>query len=231
MTIEGKTNLFLEPNIDTDVIIPARFLKRTSLDGFEPFAFFEKRYDQRTLCDPSLAKKDYEFKLKVLNPACPLNRKNSEGATFLITWFNFGCGSSREHAVYALRNYKVIIGSSPAGKNAFADIFRDNCRQNLIWTPVLSEEDHRRLVDWVESRIDKSPVVLCLNVNENLLYDQEKKVTFKCDIPSSHKEYILQSSFTDPFEIAKKGIKSQLEGIDEWNKKNETVLKAYPTAN
>ena len=228
MVIEGKTNLFLEPNVDTDIIIPARFLKRTSLDGFEPFAFFEKRYDPETKCEPSLAKKDYEFKSKKLNPECTLNRANSQGSTFLITWFNFGCGSSREHAVYALRNYQVIIGSSPSGKNAFADIFRDNCRQNLIWTPVLQEKDHQDLVKFVESKIHEHPVTLCLDTESDLLYDAEKNLTFNYEIPSHHKDYILRSSSADPFEIAKEGIKSQLKSIDDWALENQDILKAYP---
>ena len=101
--------------------------------------------------------KDFIFKTKDLNPKCTLNHPHGAAATFLLTWYNFGCGSSREHAVYALRNFKVIIGSAPAGKSAFADIFRDNCRQNLIWTPVISPEDHQKLTTLIQNELKSAP--------------------------------------------------------------------------
>ena len=121
--IKGEVAFFLEPSTDTDVIIPARFLKRTSLDHFEPFAFFEKKYLSTTICEPTIETKDFVFQKKEYNPDCTLNHPNSREAIFLLTWYNFGCGSSREHAVYALRNYKVIIGSAPNGKSAFCRYF------------------------------------------------------------------------------------------------------------
>ncbi len=228
--LTGKTNLFLEPNTDTDIIIPARFLKRTSLEGFTPFAFFEKRYSEATICQPTMEDKDYIFQKKELNPHCSLNHPNSQEATFLITWFNFGCGSSREHAVYALNNYRVIIGSAPEGKNAFADIFRDNCRQNLIWTPVLSEKDHQSLVNFFKDKIDQKPVALHLDYNHDRLSTSDKSLEFSYEIPSNHKNYILQATSSDPFEIAKQGINEQLAEITLWGQENQKILRHYPVA-
>ncbi len=228
MIISGKTNIFLEPNVDTDIIIPARFLKRTSLDGFEPFAFYEKRYLSSTKCEPSLEAKDYVFAEKQLNPGCSLNNPHSQGATFLITWFNFGCGSSREHAVYALRDYKVIIGSSPQGKNAFADIFRDNCRQNLIWTPVLQERDHKRLVEYAEGVIKNEAVTLSIDTDKNLLFTPGREIEMEFEIPEHHKDYILKAGQVSPFAIAKQGIEAQSQEIDKWNQAHSGVIDLYP---
>ncbi len=234
MIISGIVNRFLEPNTDTDVIIPARFLKRTSLEGFEPFAFFEKRYTSETICQPSLEKKDFIFEKKVLNPDCSLNHPNSKGATFLITWFNFGCGSSREHAVYALHGYQVIIGSAPEGKTAFADIFRDNCRQNLIRTPVIAPQNHKILIDYVTQHIDKGSVELSL--------DTEKKTIQSCqvnqknnlppipyELPDHHEDYILKGK--TPFEMARKSIAENLRVIEEWNQVHHRTLENYPNSN
>ena len=229
MIIKGYVARYLIPNTDTDVIIPARFLKRTSLDGFEQFAFFEKRYLPETTCEPTLGEKDYVFQKKVMNEACTLNHKNSKSAHFLLTWCNFGCGSSREHAVYALKNYKVIIGSAPKGKSAFADIFRDNCRQNLIWTPVISPDDHQRLNELIDKKINEGAVELSL-------YSKEKKIIwedggFECDfeLPEHHFSYILAGE--DPFVQARHEISDAIAEIDAWVKKNTTLLIKSPSTN
>ncbi|MCC5947575.1 MAG: 3-isopropylmalate dehydratase small subunit [Nitriliruptoraceae bacterium] len=92
---------------DTDLIIPKQFLKRVTKTGFGPFAFSERRY----LDDGSP------------DPAFPMNKPEHAGAEVLLTGRNFGCGSSREHAPWALDDagFRVVIASS------FADIFRTNC--------------------------------------------------------------------------------------------------------
>jgi 3-isopropylmalate/(R)-2-methylmalate dehydratase small subunit len=107
-------------NVDTDQIIPKQFLKRIERTGFGEFAFFDWRY----LPDGSP------------NPDFELNRAGYEGASILVTGRNFGCGSSREHAPWALREYgiRVIIASS------YADIFYNNCIQNGMLPIVLPEE-------------------------------------------------------------------------------------------
>jgi 3-isopropylmalate/(R)-2-methylmalate dehydratase small subunit len=108
-------------NVDTDQIIPKQFLKRIERTGFGQFLFFDWRF----LPDGSS------------NPAFELNRPESAGATILLARRNFGCGSSREHAPWALADYgfRAVIAAS------FADIFFNNCFQNGMVPVRLSEED------------------------------------------------------------------------------------------
>jgi 3-isopropylmalate/(R)-2-methylmalate dehydratase small subunit len=107
-------------NVDTDQIIPKQFLKRIERTGFGEFCFFDWRY---------LANGE-------LNPEFELNDPAYAGAEILIAGRNFGCGSSREHAPWALQEYgfRAIIAPS------FADIFNNNCAQNGILTVILPED-------------------------------------------------------------------------------------------
>src|SRR5206468_7300911 len=109
------------PNVDTDQIIPKQFLKRVERTGFGEFLF----YDWRVLPNGQP------------NPSFPLNEPRYRGASVLIAGKNFGCGSSREHAPWALLDYgfRVIIAPS------FADIFENNCRKNGLLPVVLSETE------------------------------------------------------------------------------------------
>jgi 3-isopropylmalate/(R)-2-methylmalate dehydratase small subunit len=97
-------------NVDTDQIIPKQFLKRIERTGFGPSLFFDWRYRPDGSPDPTFE----------------LNRPAARGATILVAGENFGCGSSREHAPWALADYgfRAIIAPS------FADIFHGNCCQN-----------------------------------------------------------------------------------------------------
>ena len=106
-------------NVDTDQIIPKQFLKRIERTGFGEFLFFDWRY----LPDGSP------------NPDFILNRPYYQGASILVAGKNFGCGSSREHAPWALAEYgfRAIIASS------FADIFSNNCFKNGMLPIVLPE--------------------------------------------------------------------------------------------
>ena len=106
-------------DIDTDQIIPKQFLKRVERTGFGPFAFYEWRYE-----DDGTPKADFA-----------MNRPEHEGAQVLLTGRNFGCGSSREHAPWALEDagFRAIIASS------FADIFRNNCGKAGILCVELDE--------------------------------------------------------------------------------------------
>lgn len=113
-------------NVDTDQIIPKQFLKRIERTGFGPFAFFDWRY----LPDGSP------------NPEFELNHPGYQGATILVTGRNFGCGSSREHAPWALREYGFRALIAPS----FADIFYNNCIQNGMLPVVLPEEQVQELM-------------------------------------------------------------------------------------
>jgi len=108
-------------NVDTDQIIPKQFLKRIERTGFGQFLFFDWRF----LPDGSP------------DPAFELNRPAAAGASILLARRNFGCGSSREHAPWALADYGFRAVIAPT----FADIFFNNCFQNGMVPVKLSEED------------------------------------------------------------------------------------------
>jgi len=127
-TIESKTVALPIDNIDTDQIIPARFLKTTSMQGLGDNLFLDWRY----LADGSP------------NPDFPLNKPSAKGAMILITGDNFGCGSSREHAPWALVQYgfKAIISTS------FADIFKGNALKNGLLPIIIPADIHAELIKW-----------------------------------------------------------------------------------
>ncbi len=115
----GRVAVLPRANVDTDQIIPKQFLKRIERTGFGPCLFFDWRY----LADGSP------------NPEFELNRPVAAGASILITGPNFGCGSSREHAPWALADYGFRTILAPS----FADIFYSNCCQNGLLPVVLPE--------------------------------------------------------------------------------------------
>jgi len=107
-------------NVDTDQIIPKQFLKRIERTGFGEFLFYDWRRGKNGSQDPSFS----------------LNEPRYTGASILVTGKNFGCGSSREHAVWALADFGFRAVIAPS----FADIFANNCVKNGVLTVVLSEE-------------------------------------------------------------------------------------------
>jgi len=117
-------------NVDTDLIIPKQFLKSIKRSGFGPNLFDELRY-----LDEGEPGKDNS--LRPLNPAFPLNSPRYSGASVLLARENFGCGSSREHAPWALDEYGFRAVIAPS----FADIFYNNCFKNALLPIVLAEND------------------------------------------------------------------------------------------
>jgi 3-isopropylmalate/(R)-2-methylmalate dehydratase small subunit len=120
-SVTGTVAALDRANVDTDQIIPKQFLKRIERTGFAEGLFFEWRQD----------------------PAFPLNRPEFKGAPILAAGKNFGSGSSREHAPWALEDagFRAIVAPS------FADIFRSNCANVGIVCAVLPEEDVQELLD------------------------------------------------------------------------------------
>ncbi len=118
-TITGRACPIQLNDVDTDLIIPKQFLKSVKKTGFGPFAFSERRYLDDGSPDPSF----------------PMNRPEHAGAPILVAGRNFGCGSSREHAPWALQDagFDAIIAPS------FADIFRTNCAKIGVVCVVLDE--------------------------------------------------------------------------------------------
>jgi 3-isopropylmalate/(R)-2-methylmalate dehydratase small subunit len=121
-------------NVDTDQIIPKQFLKRIERTGFGEFCFFDWRY---------LPNGD-------LNPEFELNNPAFAGAQILVAGRNFGCGSSREHAPWALQEYGFRALIAPS----FADIFNNNCAQNGILTVTLPEDAVDTLLQRAKSTED-----------------------------------------------------------------------------
>ena len=124
-TLTSPTAVLTKPNIDTDIIIPARHLKTITRAGLGQYAFESLRYDADGAKKPN-----------------PLDESVAAGAEILVVGENFGCGSSREHAVWAIADMGVraIIGLS------FADIFRGNCKKNGVLAAVVSPETHAALL-------------------------------------------------------------------------------------
>jgi 3-isopropylmalate/(R)-2-methylmalate dehydratase small subunit len=109
------------PNVDTDQIIPKQFLKRVERTGFGQFLFYDWRYTTEGAVDSSFV----------------LNEARYQGASILVAGRNFGCGSSREHAPWALADYGFRAVIAPS----FADIFANNCLKNGLLPVVLANED------------------------------------------------------------------------------------------
>ena len=125
-TVTGTAVPFRRSNVDTDQIIPAVFLKRVTKTGFEDALFYAWRQD----------------------PDFILNRPEYQGATVLVAGPDFGTGSSREHAVWALRDFGFRVVLSPR----FADIFRGNAGKQGLLTGIITEEDAERLWEAIEAQ-------------------------------------------------------------------------------
>jgi 3-isopropylmalate/(R)-2-methylmalate dehydratase small subunit len=124
--VRGRTVVLPQANVDTDRIIPARFLTTTVRGGLGQHLFADWRFGAAGEARP-------EF---------PLHRPEARGATVLVAGENFGCGSSREHAVWALLDFgfRAVISTS------FADIFRQNALKNGLLPVTVDEATHRRLL-------------------------------------------------------------------------------------
>ena len=137
---EGLVAPLDRANVDTDAIIPKQFLKSIHRTGFGPNLFDEWRYLDHG--EPGV-----DNSRRPLNPDFVLNQPRYQGASILLARKNFGCGSSREHAPWALEQYgfRAIIAPS------FADIFFNNCFKNGLLPIVLSEADVDKLFNEVKA--------------------------------------------------------------------------------
>src|SRR5258708_5494778 len=185
ITHTGIVALLERDNVDTDQIIPKQFLKRIERTGYGDVLFFDWRYDGDG--NP--------------NPDFSLNAPHYAGASILLAGKNFGCGSSREHAVWALRDYgfRAIIAPS------FADIFANNCAKNGLLTVALRASEVAALVSRDASG------------HFRLKIDLERCVVSADDGFLAHFE-------VDPFRRT-----SLLEGLDEigMTMKHEDEIAAY----
>ena len=128
--VEGRVAVLDRPDVDTDQIIPKQFLKRIERTGYGEYAFFDWRYDE-----------DGNER-----PGFELNQSQFEGARILLAGRNFGCGSSREHAAWALQDYGFDVVIAPS----FGDIFRSNAGKIGMVTVQLPDEQVKELMESVD---------------------------------------------------------------------------------
>jgi 3-isopropylmalate/(R)-2-methylmalate dehydratase small subunit len=173
-------------NVDTDQIIPKQFLKRIERTGFGQFLF----YDWRFLPNGEL------------NPSFVLNEPRYQGASILVADKNFGCGSSREHAPWALGEYGFRVILAPS----FADIFANNCFKNGM-LPVALPDDHVR--DVMRRAQESAGYELTVDLEEGIIADK--------------------SGFSAAFEVGSFQRYCLLEGLDDiaLTLKHQDAIKAY----
>ncbi len=151
------------PDVDTDQIIPKQFLKRIERTGFGQYLFF-----------------DWRFKQGAPNPDFELNRPEAAGASILLARRNFGCGSSREHAPWALEDYGFRVVIAPS----FADIFYNNCFKNGL-LPIRLDE---AVVDDLFQRVRKHvPYKLSIDLAAGTIRDEHGlSLSFEVDAFRRH---------------------------------------------
>jgi 3-isopropylmalate/(R)-2-methylmalate dehydratase small subunit len=183
------------PNVDTDAIIPKQYLKSIRRTGFGPFLFDDWRYlDAGDLeIDPATRR---------VNPDFVLNQPAHQGAQILIARDNFGCGSSREHAVWALDDYGFRAVIAPS----YADIFFSNCFKNGVLPVVLKPDEVQAIFDGIAKNPDAQ---------------------FTIDLPAQQVKLPCGNAF--PFEIDPVRKHNLVEGLDEigLTLKNADAIRAY----
>lgn len=165
----GRVAPLNQANVDTDQIIPKQFLTAVTRSGYGKHLFHDWRYlDQHE---------------QVLNPDFALNKPEHQGASILLTRENFGCGSSREHAPWALDDYgfKVVIATS------FADIFYGNCINNQMLPVKLASQQ----IDQLFAAVAADPTVgVTVNLQEQTV--SVNNLSFHFDIAEQHKTSLLK---------------------------------------
>lgn len=183
-------------NVDTDAIIPKQFLKRIERTGFGQFLFYEWRFDEEGGNIDSFS----------------LNQPRYQGSTILISRANFGCGSSREHAPWAILDYGFRVVIAPS----FADIFYNNCFKNGILPIKLSEEQVEELFQRTEAN---EGYQLSVDLeNKTITDDQGLHIDF--DLDEHRRQFLLQG-------LDDIGLTLQHESaIDAYEKKHNDRLFA-----
>jgi 3-isopropylmalate/(R)-2-methylmalate dehydratase small subunit len=176
-------------DVDTDQIVPKQFLKRIERTGYGDFLFFDWRFDESGAERP-------EFEL---------NRPEFSGARVLLAGRNFGCGSSREHAAWALQDYGIDVVVAPS----FGDIFRTNAGKIGLLAIALPEAEVKRLMEGVD-----------LDRGSEMTVDLERQVI------------VAPDGREVPFEIDPSTRHRLLEGLDDigLTLRHEDDIAAYETA-
>ena len=163
----GEAVFLDKANVDTDQIIPKQFLKSIKRTGFGPNLFDAWRYlDKGDLNSDNSKRK--------LNPDFILNHDLYKSCNILITRENFGCGSSREHAVWALTDYGFTTIIAPS----FADIFKNNSYKNGL---LLIEIDKEKIDEIIKQITEKKIINIEVDVHNQFIYLEEKQIPFELD--------------------------------------------------
>ena len=182
-------------NVDTDMIIPKQFLKTIKRSGLGKSLFYEMRYDEK-------GKQIDDF---------ILNREPYNKSAILLTGKNFGCGSSREHAAWALLDFgiKCVISAS------FADIFYNNCFKNGVLPIILDQKNVNELIQYAERK-----EAIEINLSEQQIKFGNNKINF--DIDSFKKRCLLEG--LDDIDIS-------LEKSKKISSYEENIMKKKPWLN
>ena len=173
----GEFACLEKANIDTDQIIPKQFLKSITKKGLGPYLFDAWRYNDEGYLGKKLADRE-------INPDFVLNKSDYEGINVLIADENFGCGSSREHAVWALKDFgiNVVIASS------FGDIFFNNCFKNGVLAVKVSQESLNEIFKEQKENFQKQ-IEIDL-INQKIKIPNIKSINF--DIDDFRKNCLLE---------------------------------------
>lgn len=190
-------------NIDTDAIIPKQYLKAVTREGFGEVLFDDWRY-----LEPGNLGDDHSIREK--NPKFFLHNSKYKDAKILIAGDNFGCGSSREHAVWALMDYgfDVVISTS------FADIFYNNCFKNGLLPVVLDDEGISKLMNNINNKFS----VFTVSLEKQVIQCEDFKVNFEID---ARRKKVLIEGIDDISETLKLSDK-----IKEYEK-NKAIKKPW----
>jgi 3-isopropylmalate/(R)-2-methylmalate dehydratase small subunit len=193
VTHRGRLALLDWSDVNTDLIIPARYLKKVERIGFGPLLFADKRYAPDGA--PEAGNADQHGPEQ---PEFPLNNPAFHGATVLVVGRNFGCGSSREHAVWAVMQagYRAVI--APGKGVGFADIFESNALNSGLLVIELDPAEWQSIADAVRDHPGSTEVTIDLRDQTVKLHQPESGGTiarpdpaFHFEVPESHRHRLL----------------------------------------
>lgn len=184
VTHRGKVAVLDWSDVNTDLIIPARYLKRVERTGYGPLLFADKRYEEGGAPSPE----DPE-KRGAPSPEFPLNRPEFADASILIVGKNFGCGSSREHAVWAVAQagFRALI--APGKGEGFADIFEGNSFNNGLLPIEVDEDEWHAITAPLRSG---GEVTIDLEAKTITAHAPKGDVVVAFDVPEENRQRLLQ---------------------------------------
>jgi 3-isopropylmalate/(R)-2-methylmalate dehydratase small subunit len=192
VTHRGRLAVLDWNDVNTDLIIPARYLKKVERIGFGPLLFADKRY-----APGGAPETDHPERHGPELPDFPLNNPAYNGATVLVVGRNFGCGSSREHAVWAVMQagYRAVI--APGKSVGFADIFESNAFQNGLLVLELEQNDWESIVAASRAQPSRAEVTIDL-VHQTVTLHRprngsgpETETRFAFEVPESYRHRLL----------------------------------------